>query len=123
MSHSSDDDILQTLPSPLQSNKKRRIQNQRACDRCRQKKSQSFLSHPYSSPFNSFTHLSGWFLYSSQFVVCLFLLPSVSLLDVLQAMGLHQAQSAHIVYPRAVIVSSPSLQRCASLTHPRPSSN
>ncbi|KAI0248861.1 hypothetical protein BJV78DRAFT_1363240 [Lactifluus subvellereus] len=58
MSHSSDDETLQTFPSPLQSsaNKKRRIQSQRACDRCRQKKircdgtpSRSKCSHCLSS--------------------------------------------------------------------------
>ena len=113
MSHSSEDD-LPPIPSPppltSASNKKRRIQNQRACDRCRQKKSWSFV-HPYS-----LTSL----IYLVFSVRCMsFSFFPINLSDVLQAMGSHQFQSVHIVHRLVVIVSLRSLPRCFfSLAYP-----
>src|SRR6266851_71094 len=61
MSLSSEDDNIPLSPAvSLQSssNKKRRVQNQRACDRCRQKKSMSsFPWHPYCPLCSSFYFL------------------------------------------------------------------
>jgi hypothetical protein len=111
MSHSSEEDIL-TSPSanPLQpnSNKKRRVQNQRACDRCRLKKSRFLFLWASLFPYSSFL---------VDTVRCPFARFAVFPSDVhplsLQAMGLPQAQSVHIVRRLAAIASSQSLQRCA----------
>jgi hypothetical protein len=102
MSHSSEDDILSQIN--LSSNKKRRVQNQRACDRCRQKKSQSLITPSFS--------ILAYLL--PQFVVCpiVFSLSFSRIFDLPQVMEPHQAQNALIAHPLVVIVSSPSLQRC-----------
>jgi hypothetical protein len=61
MSHSSEDDIP-SVPRQPSSSKKRRVQSQRACDRCRQKKSRSFIFHSCSLRSSAFLFLSSLYV-------------------------------------------------------------
>ena len=108
MNHSSEEDNTVSNP-PLHPNssKRRRVQNQRACDRCRQKKSWLllFLSIP---PFT-------YVLCNRRLVRCMchsISRPSHLFLIFLQVMELHPVQNARIVHRLAPIAYSQSQPRC-----------
>ena len=122
MSHSDEEDILSGSPvGPLQSNspnsnKKRRIQSQRACDRCRLKKSQSLsLGIPIASLCAyTHSHLLSVFVDTVRCSFAFFVVfPSDVHSATLQAMAPPLAQSAHIVCHLVPIASSRNLPRYA----------
>jgi hypothetical protein len=123
MSSDEDAPIPSGVPLRANSNKKRRLQNQRACDRCRQKKSPScfslsflllVLTHPFilaSLLCSPLYDSSAPFSYRAVFP------------DKLQAMEILQARDALIVRRLAVNASSQNRPRCASILVQWPSIN